>query len=170
MNRLLRRLFTAKQSGTPPIRRRDPFHRFTRRARQVFVYGQQEAQRLNHNYLGTEHLLLGLIREQEGVAGRALADLGLNLDSARTGVEAIVGRADLPVSGCIGVTPRAKHVIARAVDEATRLNHAYLGTEHLLLALTHDRQGVAADVLRKAGISPAQVREAVLRHLIQGPP
>jgi ATP-dependent Clp protease ATP-binding subunit ClpC len=136
----------------------------------VFVYGQEEAQRLNHNYLGTEHLLLGLIHEQEGVAGRALADLGLDLPAARAGVEAIVGRGDLPVSGCIGVTPRAKQVIARAVDEATRLHHAYLGTEHLLLALTYERQGVASDVLRQAGIAPAQVRAAVLRHLIQGPP
>jgi ATP-dependent Clp protease ATP-binding subunit ClpC len=149
---------------------RGPFHRFTGRARQVFVYGQEEARRLNHTYLGTEHLLLGLIREQQGIAGLALADLGLGLDTVQAGVEAIVGRGDLPVSGPIGLTPRTKQVIARAVAEANRLHHAYLGTEHLLLALTHEQQGVAADVLRQAGIAPAQVREAVLRRLIQGPP
>jgi ATP-dependent Clp protease ATP-binding subunit ClpC len=170
MNRLLHRLFTAKQSVTPPMQARGTFARFTRRARRVLVYGQEEAHRLHHNYLGTEHLLLGLLREQEGVAGLALADLGIDLDSARAGVEAIVGRGDLPVSGRIGMTPRAKLVIARAVNEATRLHHAYVGTEHLLLALTYESRGVAPDVLRHAGIAPAQVREAVLRRLIQGPP
>ena len=169
MNRLLQRLLTAIHPFTPPNRGRGPFTRFTRRARKVFVLAQEEAQRLNHNYLGTEHLLLGLIREQEGVAGLALADLRLNLPAARTTVKAIVGRGDLPASGPIGLTPRAKQVIARAVDEATRLRHAYLGTEHLLLALTYESRDVSADVLHNAGISPLQVREAVLRRLIQGP-
>ena len=110
----------------------DRFDKFTERARRVLTLAQEEAQRFNHNYIGTEHLLLGLVREGDGVAAKVLANLGVELNKVRSAVEFIIGRGDRAVLGEIGLTPRAKKVIELAVDEARRLNHHYIGTEHLL--------------------------------------
>ena len=113
----------------------DRFDKFTDRARKVLTLAQDEAQRFNHNYIGTEHLLLGLVREGEGVAARVLENMNVELAKVRTAVEFIIGRGDRPVVGEVGLTPRAKPVIELAIDEARRLGHNYIGTEHLLLAL-----------------------------------
>src|SRR5215213_7403388 len=113
----------------------DRFDKFTERARRVLTLAQEEAQRFNHNYIGTEHLLLGLVREGDGVAAKVLANLGVQLPKVRSAVEFIIGRGETMVMGEIGLTPRAKKVIELAVDEARRLNHHYIGTEHLLLGL-----------------------------------
>src|SRR5215471_10270937 len=113
----------------------DRFDKFTEQARKVLQLAQEEAQRFNHNYIGTEHLLLGLIREQDGIAAKVLTSQGIELDNAREAVEWIIGRGDREVTGDIGLTPRAKKVIELSVDEARRLNHHYIGTEHLLLGL-----------------------------------
>ena len=123
---------------------------------------QEEAQRLHHNYLGTEHLLLGLVREGEGVAGKVLSSLGVDLEKVRKAVEDIIGRGGSIVFGEIGLTPRAKKVIAYAVDEAKRLNHHYIGTEHLLLGLVRNGEGVATGVLDIMGVSLEQVRTQVM--------
>src|SRR3972149_5054367 len=120
------------------IRRRemaDRFDKFTERARKVLTLAQEEAQRFNHNYIGTEHLLLGLVREGDGVAAKVLANLGVELNKVRSAVEFIIGRGDRTVTGEIGLTPRAKKGIELAVDAARRLSHHYIGTEHLLLGL-----------------------------------
>ena len=106
------------------------FDRFTERARKVLTLAQEEAQRFNHNYIGTEHLLLGLVREGEGVAAKVLSNLGVELTKVRSAVEFIIGRGERQVMGEIGLTPRAKKVIELAVDEARRLGHHYIGTEH----------------------------------------
>ena len=113
----------------------DRFDKFTDRARKVLTLAQDEAQRFNHNYIGTEHLLLGLVREGEGVAARVLENMNVELAKVRTAVEFIIGRGDRPVVGEVGLTPRAKRVIELAIDEARRLGHNYIGTEHLLLGL-----------------------------------
>ena len=105
----------------------DRFDKFTERARKVLQLAQEEAQRFNHNYIGTEHLLLGLVREGEGVAAKVLANLGVELNKVRSAVEFIIGRGDRTVTGDIGLTPRAKKVIELSVDEARRLNHHYIG-------------------------------------------
>ena len=125
----------------------DRFDKFTERARKVLQLAQEEAQRFNHNYIGTEHLLLGLVREGEGVAAKVLANLGVELNKVRSAVEFIIGRGDRTVTGDIGLTPRAKKVIELSVDEARRLNHHYIGTEHLLLGLVREGEGIAAGVL-----------------------
>src|SRR5206468_10609968 len=117
------------------------FERFTEHARKVLSLAQEEAQRFQHNYIGTEHLLLGLVREGEGVAGKVLTSLGVDLEKVRKAVENIIGRGDRIVLGEIGLTPRAKKVIELAVDEARRLNHDYIGTEHLLLGLIREGNG-----------------------------
>ena len=111
---------------------KERFDKFTERARKVLSLAQEEAQRFNHNYIGTEHLLLGLVREGDGVAAKVLSNLGVELNKVRSAVEFIIGRGDRIVLGDIGLTPRAKKVIELAVDEARRLNHHYIGTEHLL--------------------------------------
>ncbi|HEU0000511.1 MAG TPA: Clp protease N-terminal domain-containing protein [Ktedonobacteraceae bacterium] len=146
---------------------RDRFDRFTERARKVLSLAQEEAQRFQHNYIGTEHILLGLIREGEGVAARVLKDLGADLYQVRQAVEFIVGRGDRIVLGEIGLTPRAKKVIELAVDEAHRLNHHYIGTEHLLLGLVREGEGIAAKVLESFGIHLEQVRKSTLAVLEQ---
>ena len=140
---------------------RDRFDKFTERARKVLSLAQEEAQRFNHNYIGTEHLLLGLVREGEGVAAKVLSNLGVELNKVRSAVEFIIGRGDRLVLGEIGLTPRAKKVIELAVDEARRLNHHYIGTEHLLLGLVREGEGVAAKVLNNLGVELEKVREAV---------
>ncbi len=137
---------------------RDRFDKFTERARKVLHLAQEEAQRFHHNYIGTEHLLLGLVREGEGVAAKVLQNLGLDLPSVRDAVDNIIGRGDRIVLGQIGLTPRAKKVVELAVDEARRMNHHYIGTEHLLLGLVREGEGIAAGVLHNFGINLEQVR------------
>jgi ATP-dependent Clp protease ATP-binding subunit ClpA len=137
---------------------RDKFGKFTERARKVLSLAQEEAQRFQHNYIGTEHLLLGLVREGEGVAAKVLNNLGVDLNKVRTTVEFIIGRGDRIVLGEIGLTPRAKKVIELAVDEARRLNHHYIGTEHLLLGLVREGEGIASGVLESLGVNLEMVR------------
>ena len=144
---------------------RDRFNRFTERARRVIHFAQEEAQRLQHNYIGTEHLLLGLIREGEGIAAKVLKSFDVDLEKVRQAVEQVIGRGDRPVSGEVGLTPRAKKVIELAVDEARSLNHHYIGTEHLLLGLLREGQGVAARVLESFGLDLQMVRERTMQIL-----
>ena len=146
------------------------FEKFTERARKVLTLAQEEAQRFNHNYIGTEHILLGLVREGDGVAAKVLANLGVELDKVRSAVEFIIGRGERTVRGEIGLTPRAKRVIELAVDEARRLGHNYIGTEHLLLGLLREGEGVAAGVLESLGVSLEKVREETKRILQQSIP
>src|SRR5260221_14422031 len=141
---------------------RDKFNRFTQRARKVLRLWQEEAQRFQHNYIGTEHILLGLIREGEGVGAKVLSNLGVDLQKARSAVEFMIGRGDRIVLGEIGLTPRAKKVIEYAVDEARSLNHHYIGTEHLLLGLLREGEGIAAGVLQSLGVDLEQARRQTL--------
>jgi ATP-dependent Clp protease ATP-binding subunit ClpC len=143
------------------------FEKFTERARRVLTAAQEEAQHLNHNYIGTEHILLGLIREEEGVAAKVLINMGVTLSKVRSAVEYIIGRGEKATTGEIGLTPRAKRVIELAIDEARRLGHNYIGTEHLLLGLLHEGEGVAAGVLESFGITLEQARAEVVRALSQ---
>jgi ATP-dependent Clp protease ATP-binding subunit ClpA len=143
----------------------DTFEQFTNRARIVMTLAQDEAQRLGHNYMGTEHLLLGLAREGEGVAAVALKRLGVSLDDARAAVLHIIGHSDRIVAGEVGLTPRAKKVIALAVDEARRMGHHYIGTEHLLLGLLHEGEGIACGVLESLGVNLERARGAVIQAL-----
>ena len=145
----------------------DRFDKFTDRARKVLTLAQDEAQRFNHNYIGTEHLLLGLVREGEGVAARVLENMDVELPKVRTAVEFIIGRGDRPVVGEVGLTPRAKRVIELAIDEARRLGHNYIGTEHLLLGLVREGEGIAAGVLESLGVNLDKVRHEVIRVLSQ---
>jgi ATP-dependent Clp protease ATP-binding subunit ClpC len=146
---------------------RDRFDKFTERARKVLSLAQEEAQRFNHNYIGTEHLLLGLVREGDGVAAKVLSNLGVELNKVRSAVEFIIGRGDRIVLGDIGLTPRAKKVIELAVDEARRLNHHYIGTEHLLLGLVREGEGIAAGVLESLGVNLEKVRTQTIQVLNQ---
>ncbi|MGH2447612.1 MAG: ATP-dependent Clp protease ATP-binding subunit, partial [Chloroflexota bacterium] len=146
------------------------FDRFTERARKVLTLAQEEAQRFNHSYIGTEHLLLGLVREGEGVAAKVLSNLGVELTKVRSAVEFIIGRGDRPPTGEIGLTPRAKKVIELAVDEARRLGHHYIGTEHLLLGLIREGEGIAAGVLESLGVNLEKVRSEVIKVLTQSGP
>ena len=148
----------------------DRFDKFTERARRVLSLAQEEAQRFNHNYIGTEHLLLGLVREGDGLAAKVLANLGVELNKVRSAVEFIIGRGDRPTSGEVGLTPRAKKVIELAVDEARRLNHHYIGTEHLLLGLVREGEGIAAGVLESLGVNLEKVRAETTRILSQSGP
>lgn len=149
---------------------RDRFDKFTERARRVLTLAQEEAHRFNHNYIGTEHILLGLVREGEGVAAKVLGNLGVELNKVRSAVEFIIGRGDRTVLGEIGLTPRAKKVIELAVDEARRLNHSYIGTEHLLLGLVREGEGIAAGVLESLGVNIERVRAETTRILNQSSP
>lgn len=144
---------------------RDRFDKFTGRARKVLTFAQEEARHLNHNYVGTEHLLLGLVHEGEGIAGRVLSNLGVRLELVRSSVEAIIGRGNREVHGEIGLTPRAKKVIELAVEEARRFGHKYIGTEHLLLGLIREGEGIGAGVLKSLGVNLAQARQETLRLL-----
>lgn len=143
----------------------DTFEKFTNRARIVMTLAQDEAQRLGHNYMGTEHLLLGLIREGEGVAAVALKRLGVSLDDARAAVLHIIGHSDRIVAGEIGLTPRTKKVIELAVDEARRMGHHYIGTEHLLLGLLREGEGIAAGVLASLGVNLDRARGVIIETL-----
>ena len=141
------------------------FERFTDRARRVVVLAQEEARLLNHNYIGTEHILLGLIHEHEGVAAKALESLDISLESVRGQVEEIIGQGAKPPGGHIPFTPRAKRVLELSLREALQLGHNYIGTEHILLGLIREGEGVAAQVLVKLGADLARVREQVV-HLL----
>ncbi len=147
----------------------DKFAKFTERARKVLSLAQEEAQRFNHNYIGTEHLLLGLVREGDGTPAKVLNQLGVELNRVRNAVEFIIGRGDRIVLGEIGLTPRSKKVIELAVDEARRLNHHYIGTEHLLLGLIREGDGVAAGVLKSLGVTLEKARSETLRILGEPP-
>ena len=141
------------------------FERFTDRARRVVVLAQEEARALNHNYIGTEHILLGLIQEGEGVAAKALESMGISLDAVRTEVKEIIGSGGNPPSGYIPFTPRAKKVLELALREALQLGHKYIGTEHILLGLIREGEGVAAQVLVKLGADLSRVRQQVIQLL-----
>ena len=143
------------------------FEKFSERARRVLSLAQEEAQRFNHNYIGTEHILLGLVRETDGVAARVLSSLNVELSKVRSAVEFIIGRGERPSPGDIGLTPRAKKVIELAVDEARRLSHHYIGTEHLLIGIMREGEGVAAGVLESLGVSLDKVRAETTRILNQ---
>ena len=146
------------------------FEKFSERARRVLSLAQEEAQRFNHNYIGTEHILLGLVRETEGVAARVLSGLGVELTKVRSAVEFIIGRGEKPTQGEIGLTPRAKKVVELAVDEARRMNHTYIGTEHLLIGLLREGEGVAAGVLESLGVTLDKVRAETHRILSSSAP
>jgi ATP-dependent Clp protease ATP-binding subunit ClpA len=142
------------------------FERFTDRARNTVVLAQEEARRLNHGYIGTEHLLLGLLVEGDGLAARALRRLGIGLEAVRADVETIIGRGGgEPQSGHIPFTPRAKKVLELSLREALQLGHNYIGTEHILLGLVREGEGVAAQVLVGRGAELPRVRQAVLAQL-----
>ncbi|MCL2652184.1 MAG: ATP-dependent Clp protease ATP-binding subunit [Propionibacteriaceae bacterium] len=143
------------------------FERFTDRARRVIVLAQDEAKLLNHNYIGTEHILLGLIHEGEGVAAQALEQLGVTLEKVRTQLEEIIGHGQNPPTGHIPFTPRAKKVLELSLREALQMNHSYIGTEHVLLGICREGEGVAAQVLIKLGIDLGRVRSTVMQ-LMQG--
>src|SRR5438477_709791 len=143
-----------------------PFDRFNDRAKRVLALAQDEAIRFNHNYIGTEHLLLGLVREGEGVAARVLDSLGVELSKVRTAVEFIIGRGDSTTSPSeITLSPRTKKVIELAIDEARKLGHSHVGTEHLLLGLVREGEGIAAGVLESLGVSLEKVRAQVIEVL-----
>ena len=145
------------------------FERFTDRARQAVELAHDEAMRLNHSYIGTEHLLLGLIREGEGVAAQALEALGISLDGVRQQVEQIIGEGQqAPPPGEIPYTPRAKKVLELALREAKQLGHNYIGTEHLLLGVAREDGGVASQILRDAGLDAKAIRDGVM-HVLSRP-
>ncbi|MDO8383724.1 MAG: Clp protease N-terminal domain-containing protein, partial [Microbacterium sp.] len=141
------------------------FERFTDRARRVVVLAQEEAKMLNHNYIGTEHILLGLIHEGEGVAAKALESLGISLDAVREQVQDIIGQGQQQPTGHIPFTPRAKKVLELSLREALQLGHNYIGTEHILLGLIREGEGVAAQVLVKLGADLNKVRQQVIQLL-----
>src|SRR5690348_887842 len=162
-----RRMFRKSSGGFS-----DKFEKFTERARLALSLAQDEAQKLNHNYMGTEHILLGLVREEEADAPstKILENLGIRPEDVRREVIFIIGRGDRIVLGEIGLTPRAKKVLELAVDEARRLNHHYVGTEHLLLGLLREGEGIAAGVLESLGVNLERVRSETIRVLSQNLP
>ena len=141
------------------------FERFTERARQVVVLAQDEARTLKHNYIGTEHILLGLLREEEGLAARVLDSLDITVEEVRAQVARIVGQGDEVTTGQIPFTPRAKKVLELALREALSLGHNYIGTEHILLGLVRENEGVAARILLDFDADDDKIRNAVIRVL-----
>jgi ATP-dependent Clp protease ATP-binding subunit ClpC len=146
------------------------FERFSERAREVVVEAQQEARALKHNYIGTEHILLGLLRETDGVSPRVLNTLGISLDQVRTQVTRIVGRGDEVTAGQIPFTPRAKKVLELSLREALSLGHNYIGSEHILLGIARENNGVAARILLDYGADADKLRDEVIRELGVIPP
>jgi ATP-dependent Clp protease ATP-binding subunit ClpC len=144
------------------------FERFTERARQVVVLAQDEARMLTHNYIGTEHLLLGLIREEEGLAARVLESFGITLEQTRAQVSRIVGHGEELSTGQIPFTPRAKKILELSLREAMSMQHNYIGTEHLLLGLVRENEGVAARIMLEYGASPEAVRTKIVE-MLSGP-
>jgi len=141
------------------------FERFTERARRVVVLAQEEARRLRHNYIGTEHILLGLLREDQGAAATALATADVTLDAARLDVETIIGRGQHEPSGHIPFTPRAKKVLELSLREAVRLGHEYIDTGHILLGLIREGDGVAVQVMVDLGADPNKISQRMLIEL-----
>jgi ATP-dependent Clp protease ATP-binding subunit ClpC len=146
------------------------FERFADSARRVVVLAQEEARRLDHSYIGTEHILLGLIREGEGTAAKALETWGIDLDAARRMVEEIIGRGKKATSGHIPFTPRSKKVLELSLRESLQLGHDYIGTEHILLGLINEGEGVAAQMLKNFGAPLSEVRERVMALVLESPP
>src|SRR5712691_9250874 len=144
------------------------FERFTERARQVVVLAQGEARALKHNYIGTEHLLLGLLREEEGIAAQALESLDITVEGVRAQVARIVGQGDEVTTGQIPFTPRAKKVLELALREALSLGHNYIGTEHILLGLVRENEGVAARILLDFDADADKIRNEIIR-MLSGP-
>jgi hypothetical protein len=163
----LLRVADCAQEGRLKPRRCEMFERFTDRARRVVVLAQEEARMLNHNYIGTEHILLGLIHEGEGVAAKALTSLGISLPAVRQKVEEIIGQGQQAPTGHIPFTPRAKKVLELSLREALQLDHNYIGTEHILLGLIREGEGVAAQVLVRLGADLNRVRNQVIQ-LVRG--
>ena len=141
------------------------FERFTERARQVVVLAQDEARALRHNYIGTEHVLLGLLREEEGIAARVLEGFDVSLEEVRAQVARIIGEGEEVVNGQIPFTPRAKKVLELSLREALGLGHNYIGTEHILLGLAREREGVGMRILLDYDVDEAKIRDAVVRTL-----
>jgi ATP-dependent Clp protease ATP-binding subunit ClpC len=141
------------------------FERFTERARQVVVLAQDEARGLRHNYIGTEHILLGLLREEQGLAARLLGSLGIEVEAVRAQVASVVGEGDEVATGQIPFTPRAKRVLELSLREALALGHNYIGTEHVLLGLAREGGGVGARILESFGADAELLREEVLSML-----
>src|SRR5512141_2731426 len=148
----------------------DKLDKFSKRARRVLTFAQEEAVRLNHNYIGTEHLLLGLIREDEGLAAKVLRDLGVEQARVRQVVEEIVGRGQSAATARLSLTPRTRRVIELAVDEARRMGHHYIGTEHLLLGLVREGDGIAVNVLKSLNVSPDKVRSQLSKAVMEATP
>lgn len=148
---------------------RDRFDRFTAPARRVLTEAQVEAQRFQHNYIGTEHLLLGLLREKEGLAIQVLSNLGVVLNDVRARIESIIGKGERTAPGEVGLTRRARKVIELAVEEAQRIHHNYVGTEHLLLGLVREGEGIAAQVLKDIGVDLTLARAEMAKVLREGP-
>jgi ATP-dependent Clp protease ATP-binding subunit ClpC len=145
------------------------FERFTERAKQVVVLAQEEARALKHNYIGTEHILLGLLREEEGLAARVLESLDITVEEVRAQVARIIGPGDEPiVSGQIPFTPRAKKVLELSLREALSLKHNYIGTEHILLGLVRENEGVAARILLDFDADAEKIRNEIMR-VLSGP-
>lgn len=145
------------------------FERFTERARKVVVLAQEEARHFNHNYIGTEHVAVGLVREGHGLAGRVLDSLGVDLAKSRSALEHIVGRGDSPVPPVeIVLTPRAKRLFEFALDEAQKLGHPCVSTEHLLLGIVRDATGIGSAILESQGATMDKVRAAVENAIRQG--
>lgn len=143
----------------------DRFDKLTERARRVLIHAQEEAYRFNHNHIGTEHILLGLVREDEGVAAQVLKNLRVELNKVRDLTEFIMGRGDRRILGEIELTPRAKKIIELAVDEARRMEHSYVGTEHILIGLIREVEGIGAGVLESFGVNLEIARSEVRRVL-----
>src|SRR2546426_224585 len=145
------------------------FECFTERARQVVVLAQDEARIVRHNYIGTEHLLLGLLREDEGLAGRVLIDLGVSLEDVRAQVARIIGAGDEAATGQIPFTPRAKKVLELSLREGMALGHNYIDTEHILLGLLRENEGVAVRILLDLGVDAEKIRHEIVRKLGPSP-
>ena len=145
----------------------DHFDKFTERARRVIITAQEEALAFNHNYVGTEHMLLALVRQTDGLAAIVLVNLGMDLESVRPSVELMAGRGTAPAEGEIGLTPRAKKAVELAVDEARRLKHRYIGTEHLLIGLVRAGEGITAGIFSAFEIETDAVRAETMRLLAQ---
>jgi len=163
---LVRKIFAGDKMPAGEDVERGAFGRFTKRARHALQLAQEEAQRLNHNYMGTEHLLLGLVGEDGGLAAQVLKSMGVELAAVRSKVEFIIGYGKhKPEEGSIPLTPRAKKVIELAVDEARRLDHQFIGTEHVLLGLIREGHGIGAQVLEELGVDLPAAREKTIELL-----
>jgi hypothetical protein len=158
----LRSLIGKFRGGVESALTRGMFTRFTPAARRVVVLAQEQARGLRHNYIGTEHLLLGVLAESDGVGAQALAGAGITLDAARAGVEQLTGCGQKTPSGHVPFTPRSKKVLELALRESHHLGHNYIGTEHILLGLLREGHGVGAQVIAATGTQPAQLRASVL--------